>query len=413
MTRNAKIAFLAALIVIGVASAGWFYAFQLGGTSKERLTQRAFPQRPLTTLILPAAGSLSGVKSGRAKHWPDGFTRKEVSLEYENGMEEFQFFNQNGKRTTSLQYYAAEAGGGRHQRSVATFAADGVTYLSHQIWRQDGSLERAGATLPGGEYEQKYYHAGGTIVSRKRVFTGGDKRLKSEEIFDQKGFRIAAINYRVTNFGINQDVNIFEGGRRKAHFVKNILEEKGEVFGPDGTSVIAQYIKDIAMSEEVYIALDGRVIQTRLSLRFGGSETVRFSSPTRPDITYRQVWRISPTSGRGGFGTGAPAGRMLRTVEEFSSGKSLYTARVAIDGLNAEAITYELPGGMAIVKSVAADGRVFRVTERDSMGKEITSVQPSRPEFVKLPAEMLVDPPHAALPDFRDDSAPPPLYDYP
>lgn len=413
MTRNGKIAFLAALIAIGVASAGWLYAFRLGGTSKERLTQRAFPQRPLTTLFLPAAGSLSGVKSGRATHWPDGFTRKEVILEYENGMEELQFFNKHGKMFTSLQYYAAETGGGRRQRSVATFAADGVTYLSHQIWRQDGSLERAGETLPGGEYEQKYYDAGGTIVSRKRIFTAGDKRLKSEEIFDEKGSKIAAINYRVTNFGVNQDVTIFEGGRRKAHFVKDILQEKGEVFAQDGTSVIAQYIKDIAMSEEVYMALDGRIIQTRLSVRFGGSETVRFSSPTRPDITYRQVWRILPASERRGFGSGAPGGRMLRTVEEFSSGKSLYTARVAIDGLNAEAITYELPGGGVIVKSVAAYGRVFKVTERDAQGKEISSIEPAQPETVQLPAELLADPPHAALPDFHDHSAPPPLYDYP
>lgn len=413
MTRNARNAFLAALIAIGVASGGWLYAFQLGGTSKERLTQRAFPQRPPTTLILPAAGSPSGVKSGRAKHWPDGFTRKEVSLEYENGMEELQFFNKNGKMTMSQQYFPPDASGERRWRSLATFAADGVTYLSHQVWRQDGSRERAGTALPGGEYEQKYFHSGGTVVSRKRIFTAGDKRLKSEEIFDEKGSKIAAINYRVTNFGVDQDVTIFEGGRRKAHFVKNILQEKGDVFAPDGTTVIAQYIKDITMSEEVYMAPDGHIIQTRLSVRFGGSETVRFSSPTLPDITYRQVWRILPASRRSGFRIEEPGSRLLRTVEEFSSGKSLYTARVAIDGLYAEAITYELPGRGSLVKSVAADGLVFRITERDVMGKEISSVEPAQPEIVKLPAEMLADPPHTALPDFRDHSPPPPLYDYP
>ncbi|MBX9949431.1 MAG: hypothetical protein K2Y39_09710 [Candidatus Obscuribacterales bacterium] len=383
--------------------------------SPQRLRLHAFPQRPDTTLILPPLDEKAAdqVRFGKVKYWKDGHTRKEIVLEYRSGMEEFQYFNEWGIKTSSSQFYPADADGKSRRRSDATFAADGATYVSHQIWRRDSTLERSGSTLPGGEYEQKYFALDGKTVLRRRVFARDDKALKFEEIFDFNAEKLAAINYRATNFGYETDVTLFEGGRRKAHFVKNIIEEKGEIFAGDGKTVIAQYSKDVTMSEEIYMALDGRVVQTRLSTRFTSAQTVTFAASSETGVTYRQVWRLAPTSQKAGSAQAAPASRLLRTVEEIRDGKSLFTARMGKDGIHAESVTYELPAGGAIVKTIGAGGKVLKVTELNERGEIVSSIAPRHSEAFVLPAEALKDPPHPALPEFNDEAAPPRFYEYP
>ncbi len=413
-SSNGK-ALLSFLIIFLAAAVVWIMFIHLPAHSPERLREHAFPQRPATTLILPPLDEKTAdpVRFGTVKYWKDGPTRKEVDLEYKSGMEEFRYFNELGIMFSSSQFYPAGTDGRSSRRSDATFAGDGSTYTSHQIWRQDGTRERSGSTQPGGEYEQKYFALDGKTVLRRRIFARGDKALKFEEIFDSRGAKLAAVSYRATNFGYEVDITLFKDGRRTAHFVKNIIEEKGEVFALDGTTVIARYVKDVTMSEEVYMALDGRVIQTRLSMRFTSSQTVTFAAPDDAGVTYRQVWRLQPNSRRAGLAQAMPASRLLRTVEKIRDGKSLYTARIGKDGLHAESVTYDLPGGGTLVKTISAGGQVQKVTELDARGQVVSSNSPGQPETLMLPAEILQDPPHPALPEFKDEAAPPRLYDYP
>lgn len=374
--------------------------------SAQRLRKHAFPARPATTLILPPLDETTTdqVRFGKVKYWKDGSTRQEIDLEYRSGMEEFQYFNQWGIRIGSSQFYPADADGMTRRRSDAIFAGDGETYASHQIWRRDSTLERWGSTLPGGEYEQKYFALDGKTVVRRRVFTPGEKALRLEEIFGLNAEKLAAINYRPTNFGYETDISLFKSGRRTAHFIKNVIEEKGEVFAGDGTTVIAQYLKDVTRSEEVYMEPGGRVVQTRRSMRFTSSETVSFAAASETGVTYRQVWRLAPA---------ATASRLLRTVEEIRDGKSLFVARMGKDGIHVESVTYDRPGGGSIVKTIGAGGQVLKVTELDDQGETLSSRASRHSEVFVLPVEALQDPPHTALPEFKDEAAPPRLYDYP
>ncbi|HNB21652.1 MAG TPA: hypothetical protein PKZ32_04515 [Candidatus Melainabacteria bacterium] len=415
MIDNCGRALLSFLIIICAAAYIGLAIICSSENSAQRLKQHAFPERPATTLILPPLDETAAdqVRFGKVKYWKDGPTRKEIDLEYLSGMEEFQYFNEWGIKTSSSQFYPADADGKSRRRSDATFAADGATFASHQKWRRDGSLERSGSTMPGGEYEQKYFALDGKTVLRRRVFTPGDKALKFEEIFDSNAEKLAAINYRATTFGYETDITLFKGGRRTAHFVKNIVEEKGELFAGDGATVIAQYLKDVTMSEEIYMALDGRVVQTRRSMRFTSSQTVTFAASSETGVTYRQVWRLAPTSQKAGGAQAAPASRLLRTVEEIRDGKSLFIARMGKDGIHAESVTYERPAGGAIVKTIGAGGKVLRVTELNERGEIVSSIAPRHSEAFVLPAEALEDPSHPRLPEFKDDAAPPRLYDYP
>lgn len=415
MRGNSGKALLSFLIIFCAAAALWIMFIHLPADSPKRLREHAFPQRPATTLVLPPLDEKAAdqVRFGTVKYWKDGPTRKEIILEYKSGMQEFQYFNKWGTMFSSSQFYPAGADGRSCRRSDATFAGDGSTYASHQIWRQDSTLERSGSTLPGGEYEQKYFALDGKTVVRRRVFATSDKALKFEEIFDSRGAKLATVNYRATNFGNEVDITLFNGGRRTAHFVKNIIEEKGEVFALDGTTIIARYVKDVTMSEEVYMALDGRVIQARLSMRFTSSQTVTFAAASVSGVTYRQVWRLQPTGRRAGLAQAMPVSRLLRTVEVIRSGKSVYTARIGKDGLHAESVTYDLPGGGTLVKTVGAGGQVQKVTELDARGQVVSSNSPGQPETLVLPAEALQNPPHPGLPEFKDEAAPPRLYDYP
>jgi antitoxin component YwqK of YwqJK toxin-antitoxin module len=69
---------------------------------------------------------------------------------------------------------------------LITFQDDGRTYKSHQVYREDGTLERSGGRLAAGAYQTLYFNAKDGSVQRRLVFSNSSQ-LDEEESYSDTG----------------------------------------------------------------------------------------------------------------------------------------------------------------------------------------------------------------------------------
>ncbi len=136
--------------------------------------------------------SVSGLSIGY-EYYDDAGKHLRSALEYEDGATEDVFYRANGTKDWSRDFYAAAGSERAILRSNAWFAADGKTYIKHDVYHKDGSIERQGRLLADGKYEQTYFCADGKTIQRQQLFGSTRNFLSEKAIFCETGKAIRSV----------------------------------------------------------------------------------------------------------------------------------------------------------------------------------------------------------------------------
>lgn len=316
----------------------------------------------------------------------------ERRLEFRDGKKEIIRYRANGTISERTKYYATVIGDLSRLQSRATFAADGKTYVTHDVYRGDGTLERTGRGSRDGRYVTKYFFEDGVSVERIRNFSPL-KEFVSEHIYRRDGTQLAAVT--VTEEGLELGVTLYApDGKMLATFYRTKVSERGTVFGVDGTPML-EYAFDPYTRLAGYMDEKGRLMQ-KLDVRFGRM-TVAFLSRDETR-TYTQGWRDSD--------------KVLRTVEERKrNGELVRTISMNRDGTLPKEIAYPEKNG-SLVKVLDENGKVVRIKRLDGQNHVMSDVSANESLGDSIPQEALTLPkPTAERPDFRL-IGPPLVYDY-
>ena len=352
-----------------------------------------YPGRLSRTALLPDYDT--NIRAG-FDCWVDDI-RVERHLEFRDGQKEAIKFRPDGTVSERTRTYATVNGDIGRVQSHATYAKDGTTYVTHDVYRGDGTLERAGRGDRDGRYLQTYYFEDGVTVERLRNF-GRLKEFISEKIYRRDGSLLAGVS--VTMEGLELGITLYApNGVKQATMFRTKIGEKGYVFSEDGTTALLEYAYDPYSRVAGYSDAKGRLIQkidmhfNRLVIAFLAKDETR---------TYTQIRRDSDG--------------VLRKVEERSfggdsAGSLIRTITMNKDGTRPESVSY--PGQeVTIVKILDGTGVVVRI-DFTKGGTVVRSETPSQPQSEVIPAEALEKPlPTTEQPKFRL-VGPPLVYDYP
>lgn len=296
------------------------------------------------------------------------------------------------------------------KRADAKFDKDGVTYTYHAVYRPDGTLERLGQLLQaGGSYVSTYYFEDGKTPSRERVFDGL-KRYTSEKIYRRDGSLLASIYSKAGDYAKTETSLYRADGTLYANFTRDPIDgEKGHVFAPDGTSMILEYVFDYYGLQEIYLDTKGNLIQNRDGNRMGGLLTVRSyrSVNGKMLMDYRQRWTLTQT-----IGPEAGKHRLLR-VEYFDFAASR-TCEIQMDvsGRVVTAVTCPEKDGTSKVRHLTEDGVTIRSIDTVSRLGKVLSSQSGGGKKLEFPEQWFTNYRPTPLPEWKDEGAPPPVYDY-
>jgi hypothetical protein len=117
----------------------------------------------------------------------DKVTRKLLQVEYRSGVTEFTSYRPDGVAKETRTFFPVKDGAKTRQlRSLVTFQNDGRSYQSHQVYREDGTLERNGGRLVANAYQTLYFNAKDGTVQRRLLFSNLGQ-LDQEESFSDSG----------------------------------------------------------------------------------------------------------------------------------------------------------------------------------------------------------------------------------
>lgn len=363
--------------------------------STEPPSENSFITKLPERVFLPAHDSEEEFRSER--YAEDGFTRLEATREYRDGVTETVKFRPNGTVSGYTQLHAGEEGK-RQLKSHAAFDESGRFFVSHEVYRPDGTLERTGRLLADGRYESKYFWQDGKTIARHRFFDS-KRKLVSEAVFSQSGARIATREKRKDT----EHLTLYhENGSISSSSVRSMFAEEGKVYADDGT-LLFEFVQDSWTTREDHYDKDGGLIQGRHFIKMTGTTDI-YMFNTDGTVKFQQVWRHSrrtPVS---------PIEPILSTIKE-GKGRSLYrTIEMGKDG-KPTSVEYPVSGGGKIVKDLIDGKSVTRQKTFDKEGNLVSEVK-NTGEIEKFDQSMLVDPPHAEHPRYSDEDAPPMVYDY-
>lgn len=117
----------------------------------------------------------------------DNVTKKMTQIEYRSGITSFTTYRPDGTKAETRAFFPLKEGESKRKlRSLVTFDDNGTSYRSHQVYREDGSLERNGGRLTEGGYQTLYFNASDGSVQRRLVFSE-NSALEQEESFTDDG----------------------------------------------------------------------------------------------------------------------------------------------------------------------------------------------------------------------------------
>lgn len=371
---------VAALCVAAALVATLFYCFFVAGRDKE-ISRVVYPDKSQEVAYLPDASKQQRLKT--ILFSPDGWTRLSGTIYWNSGLIEDLTFT-NNVLTGSTEYYPLDDKEGQNtrgiKRSESKFANDGETYTYHAVFRKDGTVERKGQLERSGTYISTYYFEDGQSVSRQRFFDA-KKRYKQEKIYRRDGSVLASIYSEAGDY-LKTDTSLYrEDGTLYATISRSdYTGEQGRVFAANGSTMIVEYARDYFNVAEAYLAENGDLIQKRQGSRMSGLLLVSGYRKVGAEMRMEtlQRWSLTQT-------LGPDADKIkLRRVEFYD----FATAR-----------TCEIP--------MDADGaKPVSVTCKNKDGSKTAL------KNFSVPAAWLQNVRPTPLPEWKDENAPPPVYDY-
>lgn len=186
-----------------LASAGLIAARQLSTPDTTNEPELEQPKTTMQLRLIPAAEDPNQSTNGASVAY-DYFSGEQLVhsiVEYESGASEDLYYRNDGSKEWSRDYFSLEESEKLPLlRSVARFAKDGKTYVSHDVKRRDGSWERRGKLLADGNYQQTYYCLDGITPEKTQLFNK-NKGFLSESSFSCQSGRLASKYDRNENQG--------------------------------------------------------------------------------------------------------------------------------------------------------------------------------------------------------------------
>lgn len=329
----------------------------------------------------------------------DGFNRIKAVREFRDGVTETVEFRPDGTLAGYTELYPAGADGLRQMKSNAGFDENGRFFISHQVYRKDGTLERTGEKLRDGGYESKFYFDDGKTINRHRLFDA-KHTFVVESVFNSAGVRIA-IRYKQ---GDNFHFSLYhESGAHAVLYTKTMFGEAGTVLAADGQTVLFEFAQDPWTTKELHYNEQGKPVQLRTFVRMIGSTDITIFNPDGT-LRYKQVWRQARRTKDG------PIEPILSRVIEAKKKRLYRTVELNKDG-KPTSVTYQIQGGRTVIKQLAGGKIITSVKTIDSNGKVVSEVQGTG-EVEHFDPAMFIDPPHPERQTFVDENAPPLIYDY-
>lgn len=296
MTKTKRIVFVLLAVFL---TAGLFFLAQ-SGSPKIDLLQSQFPG--LTSGNRVELPPQNGEEIRYVYFARDGATRTLTQIEYRSGITSLTVYRTDGvARETRLFYPLKEGAGKRQLRSLVTFQDDGTSYKSHQVYREDGSLERNGGRLSDGEYQTLYFNSKDGSVQRRLVYSASGQ-LENEESYSDEGKLVEKTeklnehSLKTTRWTVDgkllSEITDVEDGRRSG----KLYHEDGKTvrieFDHLGYQIDVKYFdKDGKASYEVEHVPQGKSITV-----YGGDEKQRYKQywlltggTTLCDATYRLI----------------------------------------------------------------------------------------------------------------------------
>lgn len=387
-----------------------FYSLFLANRDKE-ISRVTFPDKTQEVVYLPDPATNQRLKLIRFKE--DGFTRISGTIFWNSGLiEDLTFGGPDNVVLTSIEYYPLDDKEGKDtrgkKRSDARFAVDG-NYTYHAVYRPDGTLERLGELQPMGTYNATFYFEDGKSVHRQRTFDE-KKRYRSEKIFRRDGSLLASIYSQAGDYSKTSTMLYREDGTTYATFTRDPIDgEKGQVFAANGSTMILEYARDYYNLQEIYLDEKGNLIQNRDGSRMGNLLTVRAYREVGGQMlmAYRQRWMMTHT-------LGPDAEKVkLRRVEYYDfAAKRACEIQMDVAGTTPKTITCPEANGTSTVKRLGEDGITVDTIDTLSKSNKVVATAKGNGAKVDIPAEWLQNIRPTPLPNFKDEDAPPPVYDF-
>lgn len=388
-----------------------FCAVFLARYENEDITPR-FPRKTQVVAYLPKPESERSLVLIRFK--ADGKTRISGTIYWKSGLIEDLTFEHN-RVVSSVEYFPLDdRDEDPHtvrgiKRAEAKFAADGITYVYHAVYRKDGSLERLGQLLDSGGYQADFYFEDGKTLARERIFDS-QKRYKQEKIYRRDGSLLASIYSKDGDYTKTETSLYRADGSLYADFTRDPIDgEKGHVYAADGHTMIVEYVRDYYSLQEIFLDAQGNLIQNRDGSRMGGLLTVRGYTPVKGKMLmeYRQRWTLTQT-----LGPDADKHRLLR-VEYYDFARSRSCEiQMDVSGTIPQSVSCSEKDGGTLTKMLDADGTVKAIKKTSKNGLSRTWTPVGKPEKLQFPGKWFENYRPEPLPNWQDEDAPPPVYDF-
>lgn len=305
MTKTKRIVFVGLAVVI---TAGLFLLAQSGSKPVD-LAQSNFPG--LTSGNRVELPPKEGEEIRYVYFAADHVTKKLTQIEYRSGVTAIIVYRADGVAKETRSFFPLKEGASKRQlRSLITYQDDGTSYKSHQVYREDGSLERNGGRLSGGEYQTLYFSLKDGSVQRRLVFTASGQ-IENEESYSDNGQLIEKTE-KVNDYSLKTTRWTVDG-----KLISEITDQKdgrreGKLYFEDGKTVKIEFYHRGYEIDVNYFDKNGKALYEVEHVEQG--MTIVVLGPDGSAL-YKQYWLLT-----GGTTLENATYRLIR-VEEYQKGK--------------------------------------------------------------------------------------------
>jgi antitoxin component YwqK of YwqJK toxin-antitoxin module len=349
----------------------------LGGC-REDADLPPYPMKTEQRIELPGSSSSQDVRT--VTYAPDGVTPISARIEFRDGKVATATYHSNGAVKEWTEYYQVSMDGKRQLRLRATLS-DAERYISDELYRPDGTLERQGREVNREFYDASWFFEDGKTVSRhKNIKLDAEKTVLLDEKFRRTGTLLSQRRQHsdgkivLTTFG--------EVGLPTAQWTTNKNYRYGafyEQYYEDGVNVRIKARFDPYSSVTTLLRRDGTVEQVRGRDRYFNTLRVEVAD-AKEKVVLRQIWR---------FTTG-DEGKLLRQVFDVHNG-NVREMQLYPDG---KTVQWTIENG--VERLYRKDGTLEQ--ERDRATGKSRNFTREDHILLQVPASYFVDPANEPIP---------------